>query len=1147
MTVRIDLLRPDDLLNLHIEGENLRLDPDAPDGPALVLDDPGKPGYLIVAFPPQTVVEEAVFESSQTLPPPLPPPPTKESGKLHEHPPEKQPTLPVRSRIGGVSRLVFRIPAGSQQSIPYNIEGLLDWRALELNVSALADLPAEPTAEQRNSAPAITKPGRLDTAIELPYRLVLSPNHAVAWKHAQGLKTRQGVTELWHTRLALKSTDSSTIELSRANPAPLRAIWSPDFNPNKFLGSDPPLFGQPDANWGPPPPSVLTPMTPSDRHEIVVLTSAFSGYVKDMDDFRSYEPQPIRAEQLMLSPLGGWLKSRGEWDPPATYRPPRFSAVVALDRWSRTLADLANLRTRPRRPPDAALPLEPAPAASSEPVEEETGAPARAAFGPADFVLAAEATQFESILWPQLLGKTGSLLNVSEWSHIATLGRDHFVRIVYEGHLFPFGHRAALIKITERKIRDVPQGSMTPVACLVQRMFIVVRQPLRNYRSPEILPKLQNGGRGLPLRTIRLTTLVTPDIANPYPNGPCKVFPADPEIFSFWVRLGAGAATTDDFKFHAIAEDIAGETIDFTCSLIFIPFGEDGSPPAPSNREKVFAAYDKSGEARACIVSGQKMTYAPRAGKDNTTLTTQSLYFTSQPAPFNKTFGAFLPRLFKARVRLPAVESLLGAPAEAEIAFHSQYIDDLPGNTTGLFARVVKETTSGVLADSTLAAEFEAKKAGGFATPNLSISGLTRELGPMAGDATKIATDDFDPADFFKDMKDSAKLFGTFNLAELLEHLTLSAGAPKVQIQQSELPAPPPLLRLFRLTTTLDWEPKVKADFAPAGGVVRFLGSRNGQPAKFAVHARIEKTVGVPPVSNASPPIVDMEGALTDFRIELLHVVEVLFERFAFTARPGKKVDVAVALDTAKPVRFIDDLEFVEKLRETIPPGLFGDGPSLDVSATRVKAGFSVGLPPVAVGVFALKDVVIGAFIELPFRDGKPVFDFGFSSRERPFNLTVAFLGGGGFFHLQIDTQGVKMLEAALEFGASASIDLGVASGGVHIMAGIYFSIERRTIGGQDVDAATLGGYLRMGGELSVLGIISVSLEFYLIFAYQSEGAKKYAYGRATLTVKVEVLLFSTSVEISVEKRFGGSGGDPHFLQTFETPAIWTEYAGAFA
>lgn len=62
MTLRIDLLRPDDLLNLHIDGENLRLEANAVDGPALVLDNPDEPGFLIVTFPPQTVVEQAVYE-----------------------------------------------------------------------------------------------------------------------------------------------------------------------------------------------------------------------------------------------------------------------------------------------------------------------------------------------------------------------------------------------------------------------------------------------------------------------------------------------------------------------------------------------------------------------------------------------------------------------------------------------------------------------------------------------------------------------------------------------------------------------------------------------------------------------------------------------------------------------------------------------------------------------------------------------------------------------------------------------------------------------------------------------------------------------------------------------------------------------------
>jgi hypothetical protein len=271
----------------------------------------------------------------------------------------------------------------------------------------------------------------------------------------------------------------------------------------------------------------------------------------------------------------------------------------------------------------------------------------------------------------------------------------------------------------------------------------------------------------------------------------------------------------------------------------------------------------------------------------------------------------------------------------------------------------------------------------------------------------------------------------------------------------------------------------------------------------------------------------------------------VLFAKFAFNSVTGKKLNVTVDLDPKTPLSFLGDLHFVNELQKRIPSGLFGDGASLDIDATRVKAGFSLGLPAVGVGVFSLKDVTLAAFIELPFLDGKPLFDFSFSSREHPFNLTVMIFGGGGFFHLQIDTLGVKMLEAALEFGASASIDLGVASGGVHIMAGIYFSMQRKTIQGQDVDAATLAGYLRMGGELSVLGLISVSLEFYLVFAY--EASRNKAYGRATLTVKVEVLFFSTSVDITVEKSFGGSKGDPTFLDGFTTPAVWNEYAGAFA
>jgi hypothetical protein len=69
-------------------------------------------------------------------------------------------------------------------------------------------------------------------------------------------------------------------------------------------------------------------------------------------------------------------------------------------------------------------------------------------------------------------------------------------------------------------------------------------------------------------------------------------------------------------------------------------------------------------------------------------------------------------------------------------------------------------------------------------------------------------------------------------------------------------------------------------------------------------------------------------------------------------------------------------------------------------------------------------------------------------------------------------------------------------------------------------------------------------VEFNLSFTYD-EGKDK-AFGRATLTVQVSVACFSKSVELTVERGFGGSS-DPVFDQLVTAPSMWSEYAGAFA
>jgi hypothetical protein len=259
--------------------------------------------------------------------------------------------------------------------------------------------------------------------------------------------------------------------------------------------------------------------------------------------------------------------------------------------------------------------------------------------------------------------------------------------------------------------------------------------------------------------------------------------------------------------------------------------------------------------------------------------------------------------------------------------------------------------------------------------------------------------------------------------------------------------------------------------------------------------------------------------------------------------RSGAKPDVGVHLSPGDPVEFKGDLHFVEELRRAIPPGIFGDGPSLDVSPTGIRAGFGIGLPEISVGVFSLTGVNLGTALTLPFLDGKPSFEFSFSSREHPFQLAVTLFGGGGFFRLELDTAGIKQLECALEFGVVASLDLGVASGTVHYLAGIYFSLQRKDPGG--TLEPTLTGYFRAGGEVSVLALITISIEIVISFTYVTSTKK--AYGRASVTVKVEVVCFSKSVTLEMEKGFGGESGDPKFIDQFPTEDPWRDYAEAFA
>jgi hypothetical protein len=172
-----------------------------------------------------------------------------------------------------------------------------------------------------------------------------------------------------------------------------------------------------------------------------------------------YVPQPFEAELLLLSSLGGWLRSLGRWSPPSRAKPRR-----------RHEPDIHRIFERPLRERAADLP-------AGDLISE------RVRLRPSDGL--------------------PDDLDLSEWAHVAAQGRDHYVRIVYDGQLRSFGHTASLVKVTERKFEDEVNRVG---AYLRQRMFIVVREHVKTYPVDD---------RGMPYKRVEITTTVTPDIALP--------------------------------------------------------------------------------------------------------------------------------------------------------------------------------------------------------------------------------------------------------------------------------------------------------------------------------------------------------------------------------------------------------------------------------------------------------------------------------------------------------------------------------------------------------------------------------------------------------------------------------------------------------
>jgi hypothetical protein len=701
-------------------------------------------------------------------------------------------------------------------------------------------------------------------------------------------------------------------------------------------------------------------------------------------------------------------------------------------------------------------------------------------------------------------------IDLESWNHRASLARDHYVKVVYAGYLFPFGHRASLVKVSERKFESRDDGGRTAV--LRQRYFLIVRERTRAYPGGG----QSHDGRDFPFTRIDIETKVTPDLAKPGDKPNDRLDPAPtpthPARTAFWPIVASG----DDFMFKLTGTDLAGRRVGFFAPLMFISEirQADADITAAIARYAVSRANAGAGEFRKHVrFNGQVVKVAQFAGPGagDTSLPLDSIDFAGAHPTSARPRGQpqFYPGVVQAAAVLPSVKHLLGAHNPAIVTYDPGYLA-AAANPGQVFMALASASKVGVGGGNPPTDRF-----GGLVAPNITPSALSAVQGLVAGNPATAASGNFKPSEFFPS---DAKLLGAFSLSEVLNAAALAAGASPKLVNTEDATA-------FIASFTIE------------------QGGLNGIDPLFKPNpdSRLKIIAKAVVPKNGDPSNASVEASLTSFKINLFGFIILSFIGVNLSARSGQKTDVQVDMDPDNGVLFGGPLEFVNTLRQFIPSNGFSDPPSLQVTPAGITAGYSLGLPTIGVGVLSLQNVSLGAGFDLPFTGEGPSVRFNFAERHSPFNLTVSLFGGGGFFAISLDTHGMRELEAALEFGAQISIDLGVASGGVYIKGGFYF--HWRATPNKLVE---FEGYVELGGHLSVLGIITVSLTFHLALDYEKTSAHTRLYGQATLTVEIEILFFSVSVDVHVEKEFAGSDGDPR-IADMSTPAQWASYCKAFA
>lgn len=1029
-----------------------------------------------------------------------------------------------------------------------------------------------------NAKPPIRVPLSSETVIEYPYRLMISPNKYAGWAHSAKAKTDEtnGRTELWHTRLGVRMKDGTVNEEAKYFRT-VRAIWSPDVGTDYLM----------PAKYKERP--FRTSINRRDRHELVQLTSNYDLNTKD---------EPVDVNQLMLTSLGAWADMAGVWDP-------KGSDSLDVEQWIQRgtqgrdhfvricykgflfpfghRATLVKETERKfRRTPRgemAAYLMQRLYIILRQPVREF---PANGVQGmhyqgrdiPFRKITITTKTTPNLKLPVALNGMSSN----SFWPIWVLNGTDQDVQWTcigrdWDNNDIHFSTPLAFLANTDACSANC-QGWITNN----YKNENGRRTPDMNGQNIAFAPSIKKNDTTFPTSKFHMLGYYTDTVV--------------PDTPRFFPSMEKASVSID--KVNELLGTNEPREVEYFLPYLKYAF-EAGTPPAKGANSVNMDSVKNTSQIFLNLLTMLGMDFNSKSDKSGglaaPSIDIGALSRLMGPVPGDFTLaGNFADEAAK----LAAIGNKVKDAVVAAGNFDPmQYFEDLLKSKIlgDITLQDVLDFVQNVLSNIDKMPGLDKKDDFGVddkmkeaASKSEIVSMLTDKLSEV--DSVKQAADQITGAvnneveaakeklkDIVDEIKDKindakndiqnevqgAKNYVENQLKEWKKKVEDAANELKSEIEKAIKPlkeagneaykmyeeASDALSTLKKgLNLVLEWSTEIKS--TPGNILVPMYPGTADELKKAVLYLKAE----VKKKLDLNPPEVNLYGSLSNFVINLIgdgsaQFLIIKFNRLAVSATIGQKPNIDPDIEA---VEFAGPLTFVNKLKDLIPSGGGAGGVgfsfSFDVQPKGITAQLTITLPNVTVGAFSLQNMSFLMRLTIPF-DGRPFTAyFAFCSRESPFRITIMVFGGGGFFGIEISPKGVRMLEAAFEFGGNFAFDCGVASGGASVMAGIYYKLEVKEIDGKDVEQSELTGYFRLTGNLSVLGIIRVSLLFELKLTWKGNGK---VFGTATIEVTIEILFISFSVGVTVEKQLKGEPGDPTFADMLPQASMWEEYCNAFA